>query len=79
MAFTQETIDWQVWVEDSGTPVPRKVVIVYKNVKSVPRFTAELSDWNFSPKLSKSLFEFTPPEGALKTDMAPLMTEPKGE
>ncbi|UCE88959.1 MAG: DUF2092 domain-containing protein [Pseudomonadota bacterium] len=79
LAFTQDTIDWQIWVEDSGTPAPRKIVITYKNVKSAPQFTAYLEQWDFSPNLSKNLFTFTPPAGALKTDMAPLMEAPKGK
>ena len=31
-----------------------------------------LSDWNFSPQLSDSLFAFTPPQGAQKIKFIPV-------
>lgn len=38
LAFTQDNVDWQLWIEDGARPVPRKVVITYKNVTSEPQF-----------------------------------------
>jgi hypothetical protein len=31
LAFTQDNIDWQIWIEDGVRPVPRKFVITYKD------------------------------------------------
>ena len=72
LAFTQENIDWQLWIEDGGIPVPRKAVITYKNVTSSPQFTVWLSDWNFAPGLADSLFEFLPPDGAHQVEIKPI-------
>jgi hypothetical protein len=72
LAFTQENIDWQLWIEDGAQPVPRKAVITYKNVTSSPQFTVWLSDWNFTPNLADSLFEFFPPEGAHRVEIKPI-------
>lgn len=72
LAFTQNNIDWQLWIEDGAQPVPRKAVITYKNVASSPQFTVWLSDWNFTPKLADSLFEFLSPDGAHQVEIKPI-------
>ena len=72
LAFTQKNIDWQLWIEDGANPVPRKAVITYKNVTSSPQFTVWLSDWNFSPRLADSLFDFLPPDGARQVEIRPI-------
>jgi hypothetical protein len=72
LAFTQNNIDWQLWVEDGPHPVPRKFIITYKKVASTPQFTAWLSDWDFDPRLSDSLFQFIAPQGAEERELKPL-------
>lgn len=72
LAFTQENIDWQLWIEDGPQPVPRMAVITYKNVASSPQFTVWMSDWNFAPRLADSLFQFVPPDGANEVELKPV-------
>ena len=62
--FNQETIDWQIWIQAGETAVPRKVIIVYKEVPLKPQFKAEFSSWNFDDKLTDADFEFEPPADA---------------
>lgn len=64
LAFTQEDIDWQIWIEDGRMLVPRMLVITYKQVEGSPQYVAVLSNWNLSPRLPDSLFTFSVPEGA---------------
>jgi hypothetical protein len=64
LAFTQNEIDWQIWVEDGPRPLPRKLLITYKNEPGSPQYTALLSGWNFQPRLSDSFAEFHPPIGS---------------
>ena len=64
LAFSQESIDWQIWIEAGTRPVPRKLVITYKDELGVPQYTARLSRWDFKPKLLDSSFHFQPPDGA---------------
>ena len=71
LAFRQEDIDWQIWIENSKTPLPRKLVITSKRVTGAPQFTALLSDWNLSPKLKNSLFIFVSPDKAEKIEFVP--------
>lgn len=72
IAFTQENIDWQLWIEDAAQPVPRKAVITYKNVSGSPQFIVWLTDWNFAPRLADGLFEFVPPDGAREVELEPV-------
>ena len=66
LAFSRGMIDWQVWIEDGARPVPRKIVITYKDEEGSPQYTAILSKWDFDTKLPDFLFNFEPPAGAAK-------------
>ena len=70
LAFSQDNIDWQIWIEDGHQPVPRKFVITYKQVKTHPQLTGEIYDWNFAPHLSDSLFKFLAPPDATRTEFS---------
>ena len=37
LAFSQDSIDWQIWIEDGPWPVPRKLVITYKQEAGAPK------------------------------------------
>ena len=84
LAFTQDNIDWQIWIETGARPVPRKFVITYKDEPDSPQFTAIFSNWDFATKLPDFVFAFEPPAGAskikvkeLKAENQPLKTEDK--
>lgn len=69
LLFTGQDKDWQLWVSEGAQPVPRKVVITYKNLPGSPQYTAVLSNWNFQPKIPTDTFTFKPPVGASKIDI----------
>ena len=71
LAFRAEETDWQIWIENSKTPLPRKFVITSKWTAGAPQFTALLSNWDVSPKLKDSRFTFVAPAGAEKIDFLP--------
>ena len=70
LIFTQQDLDWQLWVEASSTPVPRKLVIVYKQEPGIPQYAAVFSEWDFTVATPDELFEFHPPEGARELEMS---------
>ncbi len=78
LAFTQEVIDWQIWIEVGPRPVPRKLVITYRDEPGSPQYIAELSEWNFNPRLSEHYFTFQPPDDADEIEFLPPQ-EPKEE
>jgi hypothetical protein len=63
-ARTSTGVDFQVWVAQGSEPLPRRVVITYKDETGQPQFWADLSNWNLGPEVSDALFTFTPPNGA---------------
>jgi hypothetical protein len=70
LAFKQKDVDWQIWIEDSQTPLPRKLVITDNQAHGL-QFTALLSKWDTSAPLEDSLFSFVPPEKAEKIGILP--------
>jgi hypothetical protein len=74
LAFSQETIDWQIWIEDGPRPVPRKLVITYKSEPGSPQYAARLSGWDFAPRLSDRYFEFSPRPGAAEMEFIDVET-----
>src|SRR6266403_1814454 len=61
---TAGAVDFQVWIAQGSEPLPRRVVITYKDEHGQPQFWADLSNWNLAPEVSDALFTFTPPNGA---------------
>ncbi|MGO8677788.1 MAG: DUF2092 domain-containing protein [Limisphaerales bacterium] len=75
LAFTQDNIDWQLWIEEGPRPVPRKFVITYKDEPDSPQFTAVFSNWDFTTKLPDFVFKFEPPAGASKIRVKEIRAE----
>src|SRR5215471_2180173 len=61
---TTKGVDFQVWVAQGNEPLPRRIVITYKDEAGQPQFWADLSNWNLAPEVSDALFTFSPPDGA---------------
>jgi hypothetical protein len=75
LAFSLGTVDWQIWIEDGMKPVPRKIVITYKDEEGTPEYTAIFSNWDFQTKLPDFLFTFEPPPGASEIDVNEIKAE----
>ena len=69
LAFSQETIEWQIWIDAGDQPVPRKVVITYVDEPSEPQYTAVFRRWKLEGPVPEGLFTFEAPEGARKIDV----------
>jgi hypothetical protein len=64
LAYRNESIDWQIWVARDGPRVPLRLAIRYESEPGIPRFIADLSDWNLSDTTADSEFTFSPPADA---------------
>ena len=64
LAFEQETIDWQIWIDAGASPVPRKMTIAYKTEVGEPQYTVFIRSWNLHPTFPAEMFRFEAPEGA---------------
>ena len=68
LAFMDEHIDWQIWIEDGTQIVPCKLVITYTSLPGAPEFRAVLSDWEFDGRLADALFTPLLPPSAAKRE-----------
>ena len=69
LAFTQQNIDWQIWIDAGDHPFPRKLVIAHKNEPEWPQYCAVLHTWEISPRFADDHFRFEPPPGAVEADI----------
>lgn len=63
LAVRSADVDFQVWIQSLGDPLPRRVVITYKKEPGQPQFWANLSGWDLSTNPTEGSFSFSPPEG----------------
>jgi hypothetical protein len=77
LAFSQPTIEWQIWIDAGEKPLPRKLVISYVDEPGEPQYSAVIRRWNLDSAVPAGLFTFEAPEGAQKVD-AKDMKRPEG-
>jgi hypothetical protein len=56
LSFSNENVDWQLWIPVSGAPLPKKFEIDYKEGTSFTSFTAYFDNWNLEPDLGAEAF-----------------------
>jgi hypothetical protein len=56
LSFSNENVDWQLWIPVSGAPLPKKFEIDYKEGGSFASFTAYFDNWNLEPNLGAEAF-----------------------
>lgn len=70
LAFRNQDIDWQLWVEAGANPVPRKYVITSKAVGGGPQYTLRIKSWKTDGTIAASALPFTPPSSAKKVELS---------
>jgi hypothetical protein len=48
LAFTQDNVDWQLWVQTGDQPLPMKSLIQYKKDSKTPRYSWEARKWEIN-------------------------------
>ena len=69
LAFVQNDLEWQIWIDAGGRPLPRKLVIYYANTPGVPQYSAVLSDWKFPKTLPAARFAAELPKDAHRVEV----------
>ena len=72
LAFRNNDVDWQIWVEIGSRPIPRKYVITSKAVTSGPQYTLRIKEWKTDVPVPADVFAFKPPADAKKVDFGAL-------
>lgn len=68
LAFRSPHADWQIWIQEGTSPLPRRMVITSLDVLNAPQFTVEMANWDLAPVISEQIFAFEPPPGARSID-----------
>jgi hypothetical protein len=74
LVFSRPGVDFQVWVADSGQPLPRKYVVTDTGDPARLSITSLISDWNVTPAIADAGFIFVPPQGVKQIAFMPLKT-----
>ena len=79
LAFKSKEVDWEIWIQKDGDPLPLKYKIISKNEPAAPEFTVELSDWKkgTGAEFADQQFTFTAPANAKKIPFMRLGAAPK--
>jgi len=72
LAFRNTDVDWQIWIETGGRPIPHKYVITSKAVTGAPQYTLRIKDWKADAPVASDAFAFKPPADAKKIEFAAL-------
>jgi hypothetical protein len=72
LAFRNNDVDWQLWVEVGSRPIPRKYVITSKAVTGAPQYTLRIKEWKTDMPVAADVFSFKPPAGAQKVELSAL-------
>ncbi len=72
LAFREDQVDWQLWVQVGETPLPMKYVVTTKWLTGAPQYSVRFSQWNTAPVIDASHFTFSPPADAIKLDSLPV-------
>ena len=70
LSFDGDNVQLQVWIDAGDKPLPQKVVLTHKNLPGSPQWTAYLSDWNFSPQLTKTCLPLPPLRGPKRSSLS---------
>lgn len=71
LAIRSKDVDIQMWVAQGDKPLPRRIILTYKNAPGSPQFRGDFSEWSLSPKVTGDSFTFTPPKGAEQIPLVP--------
>lgn len=71
LAFREDQVDWQIWVQVGDQPLPMKYVITSKWQTGAPQYEMRLRDWNTNPQINPGQFSFSAPTGATKLEALP--------
>ena len=67
---------WQIWIDTADPPLPRKLLIDYRDEIGSPTWTAVLTEWRIDSNLGDGFASFSPPSEATLVEF---MINPPGE
>jgi hypothetical protein len=74
LLFSRPGVDFQVWVADTGKPLPHKYVVTDTGTLARLSVTTIMTNWNTAPAVADDRFSFEPPQGIKQIAFMPLET-----
>ena len=71
LAFREDKVDWQLWVQLGDRPLPMKYVITNKWHIAAPQYQISFRDWITNPQIDEQQFTFSAPKGATRLKTLP--------
>ena len=71
VVFSRPGVDFQVWVADSGRPLPYKYTVTDTGTPARLSISTVMSEWNVAPAVADAQFTFVPPQGAKRIAFIP--------
>ena len=68
LAFRNESVDWQIWIQTGDKPLPKRYVITSRCTTSSPQFSLNMT-WDTNPDFSDEIFKFVVPEKAEQIEL----------
>src|SRR5450631_1183636 len=72
LAFRNNDVDWQIWIQLGSRQIPRQYVITNKAVAAAPQYTLRIKEWKTDVQVPADAFAFKPPADAKKVDIQAL-------
>jgi len=72
LALRNEIVDFEVWMQAEGDPIPQKLAITWKLEEGLPGYVARFRKWDFSPKFDEAQFRFEAPNEAERIAIIPM-------
>lgn len=64
LAFRSPGVNWEIWIDSSGSHLPRRLAVTFTDRPNFPRTLVEFTSWNLHPCLWGDPFRFRKPLGA---------------
>lgn len=77
LLFSCPGADFQIWIADTGNPLPMRYVVTDTSTPQLLSFTTVMRNWNIAPDISENTFNFTSPQGTTKINFIKVNTHAK--
>ena len=74
LIYDDEFVEVQLWIPDSGQPLPRRLEIVYKTSSTLPVSQIDFTNWNLGASVPDSMFAFNPGDDRRRVEVADFVT-----
>lgn len=68
LAFREDEVDWQIWIESGDRPAPCRMIVTTKTMTAAPAYTLTVTSLRTDVAIAADAFVLTPKEGSPTLD-----------